>query len=298
MSTTAQTADDQHGVQAAQDFAREHPGLVKLGRVGWVAKGVVYLLTGFLAFFIALGSESTITAPTTDGTAATEASQTGAITKLADTAGGTLLLYVMAVGLVLYSAWRIVSAVLPAASDASSWVTRVGYLISAATYLLLAGAAVAIVRNPGDPQKSEDSKVESFTRDLLGHSYGRIVVFLLGAVLIGTAAAFLAKAITASFTSQLAHRGVGPVPYETIVAMGRVGWVGRTAMMGLIGFFLCRAAVRFDADEAQGLDGSLRQAVTSPVGTVLAIVVAVGLLVYGLFCALSAPRRLLVAADR
>jgi hypothetical protein len=88
------------------------------------------------------------------------------------------------------------------------------------------------------------------------------------------------------------------VPYETIVAMGRVGWVGRTAMMGLIGFFLCRAAVRFDADEAQGLDGSLRQAVTSPVGTVLAIVVAVGLLVYGLFCALSAPRRLLVAADR
>jgi hypothetical protein len=88
------------------------------------------------------------------------------------------------------------------------------------------------------------------------------------------------------------------VRYETIVALGRIGWVGRTAMMGLIGFFLCRASVRFDANEAQGLDGSLRQAVTSSVGTLLAVVVAIGLLLYGLFCVLSAPRRLLVAADR
>jgi hypothetical protein len=68
--------------------------------------------------------------------------------------------------------------------------------------------------------------------------------------------------------------------------------------MGLIGFFLCRAAVRFDADDAQGLDGSLRKAASSGLGTGLVLVVAVGLLVYGVFCVLSAPRRLLVAADR
>jgi len=296
-ASVGKASEDQHGVQAAQDFARAHPGLVKLGRLGWVAKGVVYALTGFLALFIAFSPEST-TAPTTDGTAGKEASQSGAIAKLADTTGGTLLLYVVAVGLVLYSVWRIVSALLPASSAASSWVTRVGYLISAAAYLVLAWVAVSIVRNPGDPQKSEDSKVESFTRDLLGQSYGRILVFLVGAALVGVAAVFLVKAITANFTSELAHRGVGPVPFGTIVAMGRVGWVGRTAMMGLIGFFLCRSAVRFDANEAQGLDGSLRQAVTSDVGTVLAVVVAIGLLVYGLFCVLSAPRQLLVAADR
>ena len=187
---------------------------------------------------------------------------------------------------------------LPASSDASSWLTRVGYLISAATYLVLAGVAVSIVRNPGNPQQSEDSRVESFTRDVLGHSYGRTVVFLIGALLIGIAVTFLVKAVTANFTSQLSHRGVGPVPFEAIVAMGRVGWLGRAAMMGLVGFFLARAAVRFDASAAQGLDGSLREAVTSDVGTVLAAVVAIGLFVYGLFCVLSAPRQLLVAADR
>jgi hypothetical protein len=128
--------------------------------------------------------------------------------------------------------------------------------VSAATYLVLAAAAVSIARHPGGQQNTEDSMVESFTRDLLGHSYGRVCVFAVGAVLIGVAAAFLWKAISASFTSQLAHRAVGPVSFETIVAMGRIGWVGRSAMMSLIGFFLCRAAVMFDADEAQGLGGA------------------------------------------
>jgi len=296
MTTIGARAHDQHGIQAAQDVTQAHPGLVKLGRIGWAAKGVVYLLTGFLALFIAFGSEPTTTA--TGGGAGKEASQTGAIARLAGTPGGSLLLCVIAAGLVLYSAWRILSVLLPASSDASSWINRVGYLVSAAAYLLLAWVAVSIVRNPGNPQKSEDSKVESFTRNLLGHSYGRVGVFVLGALLIGVAVAFLVKAVTANFSSQLAHRGVGPVPFGAIVAMGRVGWVGRTAMMGLIGFFLCRAAVRFDANAAQGLDGSLRQAVRSDLGTVLAVVVAIGLMVYGLFCVLSAPRQLLVPADR
>ncbi len=166
------------------------------------------------------------------------------------------------------------------------------------TYLVLATAAVSIARNSSGAKKSEDSKIESFTADLLGRSFGRALVFTIGAVLLVIAGTFLWKAISASFTSQLAHRGVGPVSYDVIVAMGRVGWVGRAAMMALIGFFLCRAAVLFDANEAQGLDGSLRKAATSGVGTGLAIVVAVGLFVYGLFCVISAPRRLLVAADR
>ncbi len=39
----------------------------------------------------------------------------------------------------------------------------------------------------------------------------------------------------------------------------------------------------FDADEAQGLDGSLRKAATTGLGTALAVVLAIGLLVHGVF---------------
>ncbi len=300
MTTMEQRTDDEVGSEAAEEFARQHPGLVKFGRTGWVAKGVVYALTGFLALLIAF--DRLPGAASTQGTPGEEASQSGAIARIAERTGGVPLLLVIVVGLVIYSCWRIVSALLPADSDASSWITRIGYLVSAVTYLVLAGLALSIAQNHGAAQNgtenTEDSKVESFTRDLLGHSYGRTVVFLLGVVLIGIAATFLWKGITASFRTQLAHRGVGPISFDAIVVMGRIGWIGRAAMMGLIGFFLCRAAWLFNADEAQGLDGSLRKAATSGPGTVLVVVVAVGLLVYGLFCIISAPRQLLVAADR
>ena len=82
-----------------------------------------------------------------------------------------------------------------------------------------------------------------------------------------------------------------------IVVLGRIGWIGRAGMMAVIGFFLCRAAWQFNPDEAKGLDGSLRQAAGSTGGTILVIVVGAGLLVYGAFCVISAPRRRLVPAD-
>jgi Domain of Unknown Function (DUF1206) len=295
--TTYDTKTEDVGSQQAERFTREHPGLVKMCRVGWAAKGVVYVLIGFLALFIALDSRSGGGGGSSSG--GQEASAGGAIAQIAESSGGALLLYVIAAGLVLFSIWRIISVMLPASSDMKSWLNRIGYLISAGTYLLVAWTAVSFARYPGGGgQQSEDSKIETFTADLLGKSYGRALVFIIGAVLICVAASFLWKAITASFTSQLAGGGVGPISHHTLVLMGRIGWVGRTAMMGLIGFFICRAAVEFDAEDAQGLDGSLRHATESGPGTALVLVVAVGLFVYGLFCVISAPRRLLVAADQ
>ena len=68
-------------------------------------------------------------------------------------------------------------------------------------------------------------------------------------------------------------------------------------MMGLIGFFLIRAAVNFNPDEAQGLDGALRKVADTTIGATLVVAVGIGLLLYGTFCLLSAPRRRLAPAD-
>ena len=164
MTTVEKHTDDEVGSEQAEKFAREHPGLVKFGRVGWVAKGIVYALTGFLALLIAF--DRLPGATSTEGTPGQEASQSGAIARIAERTGGVPLLLVIVGGLVIYSCWRIVSALLPADSDALSWVTRIGYLVSAVTYLVLAGLAVSIAQHHGEPQNSaaessEDSKVES-----------------------------------------------------------------------------------------------------------------------------------------
>jgi hypothetical protein len=280
------------GIRQAEEFAHKHPGLVKFARIGWVAKGIVYALTGVLALLIASGGRNT----TSTGSGG-EASQTGAVARVAQNSFGAVLLVVMAVGLLIYAAWRLVTVLLPADNDLKGWLTRAGYLVSAVVYVALAWTAASFARNPGKPADGEDSKVESFSSDLMSHSGGRTAVFLIGVVLLVIAAAFLWKALSASFTSQLMPGDVGPISHRVLVILGRVGWVGRSAMMTVIGFFLARAAVRFNPDEAQGLDGSLRKAATSGWGMALVVVVGGGLVVYGVFCVLSAPRRRLVGAD-
>lgn len=299
MSTTRGTASqtrDDVGLESAEEFGIEHPAIVKFGRVGWVAKGAVYALVGVLSLVVgwnASGSEST--GATSSG--GREASQTGAITRIAESSYGVVLLYVVAAGLVIYVVWRLVSVVLPADNDVKTWLTRAGYLVSAATYAFLAWSAVTLARRPRSSRESEDARVERFTRDLMNDDLGRAAVFAIGAVLLVLAAVFMWQAVSAHFESQLLPGGVGPVSHQTLVLLGRIGWVGRSGMVALIGFFLVRAAVTFDASDAEGLDGSLRKAASSTIGLVLVVVVGAGLLVFGAFCILSAPKQRMVGAD-
>lgn len=300
MSTTDHetTSDDKDvGVERAEEFAREHPAVVKFGRVGWLAKGIVYSLTGVLALLIGIRASD---GSTSQGGGDQEASQTGAIARIAENPIGVIVLWVMAIGLVIYSLWRLASVLLPADNDLKSWLNRGGYVVSAVTYLLLAWTAVTFAREPsasGENRESQDSKIEKYTRDFMTNDAGRILIFAIGVVLFVIAGVFLWKAISGSFESQLLPGSVGPVSHQTLVVLGRIGWAGRSAMMALIGFFLARAAVRFDPDDAQGLDGSLRKAASSTLGTWLVVAVGVGLLLYGVYCTLSAPKRRLVGAD-
>jgi hypothetical protein len=82
----------------------EHPGVVKLGRAGWAAKGVAYLIAGVLAaaVFASFGWSST--------TSGQEASPNGAIKTLAGSPSGAVLLWLLAASMLLYAAWRVTSA--------------------------------------------------------------------------------------------------------------------------------------------------------------------------------------------
>ncbi len=289
--TVQQNDDDEVGLDQAEEFCRDHPGLVQLARAGWVAKGVVYALTGGLALAVAAQTSGTV-----DGQPE-EASQSGAVATIAEQPAGAALLVLIAVGLALYVAWRLVSVMLPADNDPHAWLTRIGYLVSATSYVLLGWTAVSFARRPGNPDGSEDARVESVTREVLSTTGGRTAIFLVGLIIMGAGAYFLRKGAAATFESDLMPGGVGPISHHALITMGRLGWLGRGLMMGLIGFFLARASVNFDPDDAVGLDGALRRVAGTPLGTGLVLVVALGLIVYGVFCAVSAPRRRLVGAD-
>jgi hypothetical protein len=128
-------------------------------------------------------------------------------------------------------------------------------------------------------------------------SGGRWLVGLVGVGVICVGVFFVVRGVRASFRDELEHGSVGPISHESIVSLGRVGWVGRGLMMMVVGWFVTRAAVRFNPDEAKGMDGALREVTGSTAGSLLVGFVALALILYGAFCVVSAPRERLVGAD-
>ena len=66
-------------------------------------------------------------------------------------------------------------------------------------------------------------------------------------------------------------------------ALGVFGHVARMVVFGLIGYFLVKAALDFNPDEAVALDGALAQLAKAPYGPVLLGIVAAGLIGFGAF---------------
>ena len=86
--TGDQSTDSDVGVERAEEFAREHPAIVKFGRVGWVAKGVVYSIVGVLSLLVGVNARDAGGGDAASG--GQEASQTGAITRIAESSYGVV----------------------------------------------------------------------------------------------------------------------------------------------------------------------------------------------------------------
>ncbi len=269
----------------------DHPGVVKFGRAGWFAKGVVYLVAGVLALSIAAKASGWSDASTAPDN---EASPTGALKAIAQMSGGALLMWILAGGMLLYAAWRVVSALLPGGSDAMAWVVRIGYLVSAVLYVTFAVTAIALARS-GRANPDGNAKVISLSGGVMEHAGGRFVIGVVGAITIAAGLYRLVKGARGDVTDELDLSSLSPQRRRWTERLGAVGEIGRGLGIGLIGFFLLRAAVTYDAAEATGLDGALRRLATENWGVFVVVVVGVGFAAYGLFCLATFTHRKLQA---
>jgi hypothetical protein len=272
------------------ELAAEHPGLVKLGRAGWFAKGAVYLLAGLLGLVI-IGQSYGWTSPSS---APQEASPTGAINAVAQSAGGTVLLWALAFGLLLYAAWRLLTALLPGDTGPKAVVTRIGYLVSAVLYATFAITAISVA-TASTTSENGNQKVTDLTARIMNNEAGRWLIGIVGAIAIGAAVYRAVKGLKMDVADELDLSGMSPTRLRWTRRFGAFGEIGRGVAIGLIGFFLIRAAVTYDPNQATGLDGALRRLAVEWWGVVIVALVAVGFVAYGLFCLTTFMRRRLQA---
>lgn len=277
----------------ANQLAKRHGTTV--ARAGWAAKGVVYALIGVLTLQIALGDPSG------------SADQEGALRAVADQSFGSVLLVVLAVGLVAYAVGRLLEATLFAGPDDEA-LDRARSVGSAVLYTGLAVLAVQVLttssdgggQGSGGGQGGQGSggsgggggdQASSLTADVMDAPLGRWVIGLVGLALIAAAIYEARRGVRQEFMEELETGEMSTTARRTAERLGMVGLVARGVSWALIGWFLVQAAVQCDPAEAKGLDETLRSLADEGWGTALLLLVALGFIAYGAYCAVHARYR-------
>ena len=259
--------------------AGQSPWVERLGRLGLVAKGVLYGVVGILAVQVALGGREE------------SPDKNGALTAIGEQPFGRGLLIALALGLTGYALWRLAQGVLDRdneGEDAKGLTKRGGAVAKAGWYFLLAGLTVDRILSSLSGGGSNEQQTTAGVFDL---PLGRYLVYGAGFAFLGAAAFNGYRAVTCKFNKKLKTGEMGEAEEKAATGVGILGHLARMVVFGLIGLFLVRAAWEFDPKEARGLDGALLELSQQSYGGLLLGAVAVGLLCYALYCFVQARYR-------
>lgn len=239
-----------------------------LPRLGYAARGIVYLIVGGLAVAAALGRGGETT-----GTH-------GALEKILQQPLGGLLLAILAAGLVGFAIWRLAQSLLDAdrhGTDAKALAIRAGLFVSAVLHGALALFAVRLIFAAG-ARSSGDAPAQDWTASLMAQPYGRWLVGAVGAAVIAAGIAQMAKGWTADFAKRF---DMDARDLRWAVPVSRFGLIARGIVFAIIGGFLIVAALQADSAQVVGLKGALDALRAQPYGAWLLALVAAGLFAFG-----------------
>jgi hypothetical protein len=250
--------------------AVSNPWLEFLERVGYVARGVIYIVMGYLALRLALGA----------GGAATD--QAGSL--LAVTRGpiGRPLLVAVVIGLFAYSLWGWVRAIfdpLRRGSDATGLAQRLGFAWSGFAYAALAFFALHLLAGGG---RTTADSTQSLIRSVLNFPAGEWAAVLIGVVAIVAGIAQFIDARKAVFQRDIKVEEMPPQARRLALWLGRFGMFARGVVFTLVGWFVLQAGLHRNPAGARGYSGAFVFMLQQPYGRLLLAAVALGFVALGL----------------
>jgi hypothetical protein len=257
-----------HGQSAS---ATSHTGVVDaLGRFGFSARGLVYLVIAWITLLIALNHRTN------------EADRTGALELIAGKPFGFAVLWFLVAGFAGMTLWRAMMAVRPNLPDKQGAGSR---LASAGKAVLYAVAAYTTARFTvsGHASGSSNTASTDFSSSLMQHGGGRWLVGVAGAGLVICGLVLIWRGVQKRFAKNLTLGSLSAAARRRVLILGTVGNVARGVIAAGAGVFLIDAAVTFDAARARGADGTLRAFAAAPLGPVLLVLMALGLAAFGAY---------------
>jgi hypothetical protein len=252
----------------AERAATDGPWVERLARAGLVTRGLMHVVVGWIALRVATGEPGR------------RADQQGALATVVQQPFGRVLVGGLALGFLCYAAWRFVDAVLD--PEDVGPVKRLGCALRGALYVGLFFSAGKFVLR-GEASAKRGSKQQDVTARLLGLPFGRGLVAIAGVVVIVLGLWNGWRAVNRGFEKDLKDYEMGETARRWTLRLGSFGHLARMVAYLVCGGFLVRAAATFDSQKGVGLDASLHELAGRSFGPPLLVVVAAGLISFGVF---------------
>jgi type IV secretory pathway VirB2 component (pilin) len=230
----------------------------------------MYIVIGWIALQVAFGDTSQ------------QADRTGALRKLSSEPFGEVALWILVVGFFGMALWRLSEAAFGTRVDGRKTSARLTSLAKAVLYVVLGYGVLKYALGLGAPQASNSQSVD-LTATLMRHPGGQAAVVVIGLVLIGAGLYLGYESWKMTFLKELELGRTRARTRRVVEWLGRIGGIARGIVFIVAGIFLVVAAVRSQPGQAKGIDSSLRALATTPAGPLLLVLVAIGLIMFGLF---------------
>lgn len=261
---------------SATHIAREasnNSALRVLARLGFAVNGLLHILIGAIAISVAIGASTG------------SADQSGALAQLASTPGGVFLLWTVVVGLFALGLWLVVSAFVMQGDPKRTWSRRLANFAKAIVYFALGATALTFAQGGSS---SSANGTQNASASLLESPGGAVLLFGIGFAVLSVAGYFVFKGVTRKFRDDLAvPRGTSG---RAVIALGVIGYVAKGLALAVVAILISAAALTRDASKSTGLDGALKTVAALPYGSIVLVLVAAGLIAYGVYCFARARR--------
>jgi MFS family permease len=250
--------------------AQQSDWMDKAIRAGLVAYGVVHLLVGWLALQLAFGES--------EG----KASNKGAMQELAQQPFGEVLVWAIAIGMFLLVLWRgLEAAVGHQDKDEGSdrWKARAVSVMKAVIYAAVGISALNVVIG------AQSSKGGStWTKTVMEWPAGQWIVAAVGVAVIIYGLNHVRKGFTEDYAKHLDAEGKSGNTGKAYLMFGKVGYIGKGIAIAIVGMLILYGGLTHDPKKSGSLDQALHKLLTYPFGQIALVVVAAGIICYGLFC--------------
>jgi len=241
-----------------------------LARAGFFARGLMYIVIGWIALQVAFGKTGQ------------QADRTGALHELSGKPFGAVALWILVIGFFGMALWRLAEAAYGSADGGRKATARLSALARAVIYAVLGYGVLKYAIGAGAPQSS-DQQSQDLTATLLRHTGGQALVVIIGLAFVGGGLYVGYQAWRERFRRGLELGRLRPRTRRIVEWLGKAGGVARGIVFVTAGIFLIVAAVDYKPQQAKGVDSSLRALAATPAGPWLLVLVAIGLIMFGLF---------------